>query len=647
MNSPEFVNLNDSTEENEASFGQTLRKFVPWLIVIGLAILFLPLYAISSTIGADSDRLNAELSNIQLTLVSEPTAEPEVVSLEAEAAAVQAQLSELEAIYNNLSADHVDWPSVAAAIRNYDANRVTLTGLEQSEDRLMLRGWAVDDTAVINYARLLEDSEQFSRVVVQSITLTTPQPTPTVAATKTVTPTAAATATATPSSSGDGSGGGSGSTPQPATSPTANPRDDYEIDDITPPPIFLGEVQFRNFYPTFDVDTAVFLAKAGRYYTIETANPAPGVDTFLTVTIGDTVLTNDDAKPGTLSSEVSFQMAADQDAEVVIQITNRGQYGAQMSYQLFVQEIVPTSQPTTVPTSTSAPTATATTAPPTATPTVTPDLRDAYEPDDSSPGLIAVGEIQPHNFYPNGDVDMTSFLVKQNHHYQVATTNLALGVDTSLNVQLGVNEWENDDYDKPGSGNYASAVCFPAASDGLAVITVSNLGQQFTADKTYNISLAEVPELQPDTQQLNFGPVPAGDPNPPAQAINLNGSAVVNWSAETEANWINLSASGGTTPSTLSVTANIAGLAPGLYQDGVTLSWATVCQHHITVTLQVDPTTYHIPTEPTGSNVVATNWGAGDTAVLPHRDLPTAKRSAYQNGPVEFVIILELQGGAQ
>ncbi|MCB9420323.1 MAG: PilN domain-containing protein [Ardenticatenaceae bacterium] len=646
MNTSEFNVRDNLAEDQGPSLGQTLRKFVPWLIVIGLAILFLPLYAISSTIGADTDRLNAELSNIQLTMVSEPTVPPEVVALQSDAADIEAQLSELEGVYANLSADHIDWPEVAAAIRNYDTSRISLTSLQQTDNRLMLTGQAVDDTAVINYARFLEDSGQFARVVVQSITLTTPSPTPTVQATTAVTPTVAGeAATPTPGSSGSDSGG-TGSTPQPGSTPTSDGRDAYEVDNTVAKPIYLGEIQSHNFYPNFDVDTAVFLAKAGRYYKVETGSLAPGVDTFLTVTIGNTVLTNDDAKPGTLSSEVAFQMAADRDAEVTIQVTNRGQYGIQMSYQLFVEEIVPTVNPTVAPTGTAVPTATATPAPPTATPTATPDLRDPYEPDNTSPGLIAVGEIQTHNFFPNGDVDMTSFLVKQNHHYQVATTNLALGVDTAMKVQLGVNEWENDDYAKAGSGNFASAVCFPAASDGLAIVTVSQSGA-YAPDKTYNISLAEVPELKIDQQQLNFGPVAVGDPSPAAQNINLTGTSLINWTAETEAAWLSLSAANGTTPATLGVSTNITGLAPGLYEDSVRLSWATVCQHNITVTLQVNATSFNIPRVPAESPLVLTGLELGDTAVLSPRDLPMAKRNNYQSGPVEFVIILELKGGAQ
>lgn len=630
MNSPDDIDLDALLEPEPPSTGPPWRKYIPWLIVAGLAILFLPLYAIATTIGNDAARLEAELSDIQLELASEPTPLPEVQALGEEATRIQEQLSELEAIYSNLSVDHVDWPAAVAAIRNHDPNRITLTSLEQVDNRVLLNGRATDDTAVINYARTLEDSGQFARVIVQSISLTTPDATSIAALTptQTVTPTAEASPTS--------------ATPQPTSSPTSDGRDEYEMDDVTPKPIFLGQLQSHNFFPTFDVDSVIFLAKAGRFYQVLTSNLTPGVDTFLTVTYGDIVLTNDDAKPGTLSSEIGFQMPADRDLEVTIQVSNRGQYGTEMSYQLFVQEVIPTAVPSPGPTNTPAPSATPTNPPPSAT--ATPDLRDQYEPDDVDPNLIAVGEIQPHNFFPHSDVDKVSFLVKQNHHYQIATTNLALGVDTFMTVQQGAEEWENDDYAKPGSGNFASAVCFLAASDGLAVATISNLGQQFTPDKTYNISLAEVPELRTDKTQLVFGPVPSGGANPPSQNINLTGTGVINWTAETNVSWLTLTPENGATPTTLTVAANISSLSPGSYAGNITLAWATVCRKNITVTLQIDPASPLAPPETAdaGADSAPASFTATRTAVSP-RHMFNSKRSAWQRSLVEFVIVLELK----
>jgi hypothetical protein len=128
--------------------------------------------------------------------------------------------------------------------------------------------------------------------------------------------------------------------------------------------------------------------------------------------------------------------------------------------------------------------------------TPTPDLRDQYEPDDINPKPIAIGETQAHNFYPKNDIDKLSFVVKSGRIYQVFTSDLALGVDTFLSVQLGFQPpWTNDDYAPAGSGNYASAVCFQALQDGSTVATISNLGQDYGPAQTYKVTVNEVLSL--------------------------------------------------------------------------------------------------------------------------------------------------------
>jgi len=75
-----------------------------------------------------------------------------------------------------------------------------------------------------------------------------------------------------------------------------------------------------------------------------------GVDTSLNISVGGTTYTNDDRQPGDLSSEVVFQAGGD--VWPLVEVTNRGQYGADKWYQIIVEEIVLT--PTPTPTSTPA-----------------------------------------------------------------------------------------------------------------------------------------------------------------------------------------------------------------------------------------------------------------------------------------------------
>ncbi len=477
---------------------------VLWLIVLGLAILFVPLYLAGVTIQADVGRLQGDLVTIQASLSSVPTPVPEVQALMSTLNAVQAEVNQVNAVVPTLVAARTDWPAVMAALANYNPDRIALHSVAQAENRLTISGRASDDGAVVEYARALEGSGLFSHVIVQSIrVVATPVFTP--AASLTLTPTATGTATTTsiPTQTPV-------ATSIPTQTPTATPepRDAYEPDDVQHRPIAIGQIQLHNFYPNQDVDNASFLAKAQRTYRIYTSDLAPSVDTLLTVSVGGAVLTNDDARLGALNSEIAFRNEAGQDAVALVRITNRGQYGPDQRYSLILEEIVPTPTgtpaPTSTPTTTPTPSPTGTTPPPptttstataSITPSATPDLRDAYEPDDANPRPIAVGETQTHNFHPDLDIDKVAFVAKVARYYQVVTSDLALGVDTYLSVAQNGLQWENDDYSPPGTGNFASAVCFQAPFDGTTTVTVTNVARQYGPSRTYKVSVNEVPDL--------------------------------------------------------------------------------------------------------------------------------------------------------
>jgi hypothetical protein len=289
-------------------------------------------------------------------------------------------------------------------------------------------------------------------------------------------------------------------TPTTTWTPTPDPRDDYEPDDTTPNPIAIGETQLHNFLPPGDVDKVQFLAKAGRWYRVSTSNLAQGVDTHLAVILGETVYTNDDREPGDLSSEIVFQVGAE-DVVALVKITNRGQFGASRFYNVTVEEILPTPTPSPTPTPTNTPV-------PQSSPT--PDLRDPYEPDDTSPSPIALGETQSHNFQPKGDIDQVVFLAKAGRWYRVATSDLALRVDTALEVTLGLGEttyytYTNDDR---GPGDLSSEVVFrvPTVHDVSATVEITNRGQ-YGPDQVYDITVEEVyPDLMGigEIQQRTF-----------------------------------------------------------------------------------------------------------------------------------------------
>ncbi|MBI5567390.1 MAG: PilN domain-containing protein [Chloroflexi bacterium] len=433
-----------------------------WLVAMGLVFLFVPLVLINNAIRTDTQRLNADLDSALNQLNTVPTPAPAVQQLSAQLTDVQSQTQQIAAANQQLNVARPNWPGIMAAIAQYDPVLVQIESLTSGDNRVTLSGRAVDQNVVVNYARTLEQSTLFNRVNVQSIRVLA---TPVVTRTPTITPSVSLTGTAT-------------------LTATLDPRDLFEPDnsDALARPIAIGVPQVHNFYPSLDVDVATFLAKSGRFYRITTADLAPGVDTFLSVSVGDKAYVNDDAKAGTLASEVTFQNTG-ADALVIIRTTNRAQYGADKRYQLIAEELVPTLTPTPGPSPT--PTHTPT---PTPTPTLPPDLRDTFEPDETAPRPIIIAQPQLHNFYPDSDFDQVEFLAKAGRFYRVYTTDLAPAVDTFLTLVVGVSTYTNDDA-KPGT--LASEITFSVTgSDVIASARITNRGQ-YGPDKRYQIILEE------------------------------------------------------------------------------------------------------------------------------------------------------------
>lgn len=450
---------------------------IAWLVAIGLIFLYITLQVAGGAVRADAQRLDDDLALVVEQINAVPTPNAEVQALNAQLQSVLSDTQQLQAINQQLAAPRPDWPAIMGVIGQYDPAQLQLQVVTTDNTRVTLSGRAAGDLAVNDYKRWLEQSPLFSRVIVQSIRVL---PTPVITMTRTPTPAPGSliTGTATPT-------------------PTLDLRDAFEPDntDADAKPIAVGDIQQRNFYPALDVDTATFLAKSGRYYRVSTAGLAPGVDTFLTVSVGDRTYTNDDAKPGTLASEVIFQNPG-ADVMAIVRVTNRGQFGADKTYQLLLEEIVPT--PTATPTPVG-PTAT-----PTVTPTPLPDLRDAYEPDDTTPKPILAGQPQLRNFYPDGDVDQVTFLAKSGRFYRVYTTDLAPGVDTFLTVGVGGAIYTNDDV-RPGT--LASEVTFGVTGpDIVATVRVTNRGL-YGPDKRYQLIMEE---FQPTATPPGPSPTPIG-----------------------------------------------------------------------------------------------------------------------------------------
>lgn len=518
------MNASDSdlngVEEQDRSFGLSRQTIILGLVLLGLAFFFLPMSLIASNLAAGNANLETDLASAHVTLTYVYAPPPDDQALLETLNNLQAQADQLEQAQATIASQSADWPAIMSAINSYDRAQLALNAISQADRRVTIQGRASSDAAVTAYARTLETSNLFSNVIIQSIrSIATPFHTPTSTAGETP-----GAATPTP---GDGTA---------APTPSVSPSDAFETDDFEPKDIVLGLPQSHTFYPIYDVDQVKFLAKAGRYYRVYTFDLTPGVDTFLTASVGGSIYTNDDVAPGDLSSEVGFQVGAGHDVEARIKITNRGQYGSDMRYQIAFEEIAAT--PTPVPTDTPEPTATATPSP-TAEPTQ--DLRDAFEPDEDEPRLIDTrGERQTHNFFPENDVDKVTFLAKTGRWYRVSTAELALRVDTVITVTLtqdGTVYYSASNDDRvPGDPSSEHVFQVNEPFNLWAVVEVSNPHGEYGPDKTYQIVVEELstpPTLTPTptptvtptpTQTPTATPSPTETPVPSATATTASSS---------------------------------------------------------------------------------------------------------------------------
>ena len=180
LSTPDFYDLDTPPEPARPA---RASRIIVWLVVLGLGVLILPLYLIGATIKGENARLEAESQQIQQTLESPPPVSAEEQALTDTLSQIRASVNEIEAARSRFAASHIDWPSVMTMLANYDPAQMGLTGLTQTENRVVLNGEANNEAIVTAYAQMLGQSDRFRRVVVQSMTKQVlPTPTPTASA---------------------------------------------------------------------------------------------------------------------------------------------------------------------------------------------------------------------------------------------------------------------------------------------------------------------------------------------------------------------------------------------------------------------------------------------------------------------------------
>jgi Tfp pilus assembly protein PilN len=159
--------LNVDPEQQEAPRSGS-SGIVRWLLVLSLGCLLAPLFLIGQALQDNNVSLQAELDTLELTLTSVPPPDPQEEQLRDSVAQTRQLALELEKA--NLG-QHINWSVVMAVIGNYDQTQLQLVSLSQTGNRVVLSGRALDESAIMNYTHMLEESALFMVVNVRSISL--------------------------------------------------------------------------------------------------------------------------------------------------------------------------------------------------------------------------------------------------------------------------------------------------------------------------------------------------------------------------------------------------------------------------------------------------------------------------------------------
>ena len=126
-------------------------------------------------------------------------------------------------------------------------------------------------------------------------------------------------------------------------------------------------------------------------------------------------------------------------------------------------------------------------------------------------------------------------------------------------------------------------------NDTVTITAAGATGSPKTVAVALTVS-SQPPTLSVSQTTAGFSAT-AGGSNPASQTVNITntGGGTLNWSAGKTQSWLTLSAASGTAPASLSLSASIAGLSAGTYNDVVTITaaGATGSPQTVAVTLTV------------------------------------------------------------
>jgi len=171
-----------------------------------------------------------------------------------------------------------------------------------------------------------------------------------------------------------------------------------------------------------------------------------------------------------------------------------------------------------------------------------------------------------------------------------------------------------------------TSTLLPGMYHGMITFSGAGAGPVKDSPQSVNVSTTIVPgcalQISPSLLTFTSSSLQAA---PPPKTINLGTSqsctAPLQWSATSSANWLNISATHGTTPTHPSVSVNTSGLSPGVYNGAINFSTSAGTQS-LAVSLAIGPPS--TPVISTPSTTLAFNGIEGQGSTPASQTVPLA-----------------------
>lgn len=166
-------------------------------------------------------------------------------------------------------------------------------------------------------------------------------------------------------------------------------------------------------------------------------------------------------------------------------------------------------------------------------------------------------------------------------------------------------------------GNTIISVNDSTYTNGLVALEGLNQIISFGNVLATSSTIADTDAIASGTNSMSFSANITGpNPSPQTTQITAGGSGTLVWTAVSNASWLSVFPTGGTTPGTLQVSANISGLGGGSYNGTVTILslGSTNLSQVINVTLTVVTPPPAIATTPSSLNFIAVQGQASPAA---------------------------------